>query len=58
MNIYNYLPEQITLEIGASRIHSQAADQRLESGSNGSTKQTLPDEICITPRENKRQIRL
>lgn len=49
MNIYNHLHEQITLEIGASRIHNQVADQRSKNGSNESMKQTLQDEICIKP---------
>jgi hypothetical protein len=58
MNIYNHLLEQITLEIGASRIHNQVADQRSKNDSNESMKQTLQDEICIKPTENNRQIRL
>lgn len=54
----NHLPEQITLEIGASRMHNQVADQRSESDSNESMKQTLQDEICTIPMENNREIRI
>jgi len=53
MNIYNHLLEQITPEIGASRIHNQVADQRSKNGSNGSMKQTLQDEICIKPTQKQ-----
>lgn len=49
MNIYDHLHEQIILEIGASRIHNQVADQKSKNGSNESMKQTLQDEICIKP---------
>ena len=45
----NHLLEQIGPEIGASRIHNPVSDQRSESDSNESMKQTLQDEICIIP---------
>lgn len=54
----SYLPEKITPEISDLRMHNQVADQRSESGSSGSMKQTLQDKICTIPMENNKQIRL